>query len=182
MEFGAVVFWGLLAALLAAAFFAGAFWEKKRVMKEMEEQAEESDSEESSDSESEEEDEEPDYSLKMVLCVRKDLPMTKGKVCAQCCHAAVGAVNRARRQTKDLYKAWQRSGCKKVALQCPDEAAYMEICAEAQKAGLTYYAVCDAGRTQLEPNTFTVVALGPDREERIDKITGREGSHPLKLL
>lgn len=43
-----------------------------------------------------------DYSLKMVLCVRKDLPMTKGKACAQCCHAAVGAVNRARRQTKGV--------------------------------------------------------------------------------
>lgn len=59
MDFGAVLFWGILAALLAATFFTGAFWEKKRVMKEMEEQAEESDSEESSDSKSEEEDEEP---------------------------------------------------------------------------------------------------------------------------
>ena len=39
----------------------------------------------------------------MVLCVRKDLPMTKGKVCAQCCHAAVGAVNRARRETKSIF-------------------------------------------------------------------------------
>ena len=45
-----------------------------------------------------------DYSLKMVLCVRKDLPMTKGKTCAQCCHAAVGAVNRARRQTKGAFR------------------------------------------------------------------------------
>ena len=44
-----------------------------------------------------------DYSLKMVLCVRKDLPMTKGKTCAQCCHAAVGAANRARRQTKGAF-------------------------------------------------------------------------------
>lgn len=26
--------------------------------------------------------------------------MTKGKVCAQCCHAAVGAVSRARKHTK----------------------------------------------------------------------------------
>lgn len=87
----------------------------------------------------------------MVLCVRKDLPMTKGKACAQCCHAAVGAVNRARRTTKgllsilflclELYKAWQRSGCKKVALQCPDEATFMELCTEAEKAGLVYYAV-----------------------------------------
>ena len=40
---------------------------------------------------------------------------------------------------------------------------------------------CDAGRTQLEPNTFTVVAIGPDKEDRIDKITGKDGVCPLKL-
>ena len=45
-----------------------------------------------------------------------------------------------------------------------------------------YFIQCDAGRTQLEPNTLTVIALGPDHEERIDKITGRDGICPLKLL
>lgn len=87
----------------------------------------------------------------MVLCVRKDLPMTKGKACAQCCHAAVGAVNRARRETKcdgilclwyiALYKEWCRSGCKKVALSCPSLEVFMQLHEEAEKAGLVNYAV-----------------------------------------
>lgn len=88
----------------------------------------------------------------MVLCVRKDLPMSKGKTCAQCCHAAVGAVNRARRETKSnsiniiiynigLYKAWCHSGCKKVALSCPSLEEFIKIEQEAEKAGLVSYAV-----------------------------------------
>jgi hypothetical protein len=28
---------------------------------------------------------------KMVICVRTDLPMSKGKVAAQCCHGALAA-------------------------------------------------------------------------------------------
>lgn len=47
------------------------------------------------------------------------------------------------------------------------------------------YELCeqrDAGLTQIEPGSYTVVAIGPDDEEKIDKITGREGLFPLKLL
>ena len=59
MDFRVVLFAGALAALLVAAFFTGAFWGKKKALKEFEEKEEDSDSEEYSDSESEEEDEEP---------------------------------------------------------------------------------------------------------------------------
>lgn len=85
--------------------------------------------------------------------------MTKGKVCAQCCHAAVGAVNRARRETKSsfiwknallvgLYKAWCKSGCKKVALSCPSMEVFTELYKEAEKAGLVNYAV--VGKSELK--------------------------------
>ncbi|KAM7455961.1 hypothetical protein BLSTO_03287 [Blastocystis sp. subtype 1] len=161
--------------VFALGMVVGYKWCEKQIEEEYD------DDSDSSDESDEEEDENPDYSMKMVLCVRRDLPMTKGKACAQCCHAAVGAVGRARKHTKETYKTWCRSGCKKVALSCPDLDTYTNICHAAEKAGLTYYAVCDAGRTQLEPNTFTVVAIGPDKEERIDKITGKDGLFPLKL-
>ena len=102
----------LLSALLGA--FLGYKWFERQQLKAEEEEDSENDSsdEEYDDEESDDEEEEnpgtmlittelcKDYCMKMVLCVRKDLPMTKGKVCAQCCHAAVGAVSHARRYTK----------------------------------------------------------------------------------
>ena len=41
----------------------------------------------------------------------------------------------------ELYNTWKRSGCKKVALSCPDKDTFLSIADEAEKAGLTYYAV-----------------------------------------
>lgn len=106
----------LLTIILSTALgvFVGYKWFEKRQMEEEEQDDEEdysSDEEDDEEESDDEEDENPgrfafpwrlctDYSMKMVLCVRKDLPMTKGKVCAQCCHAAVGAVSHARRNTK----------------------------------------------------------------------------------
>ena len=102
----------ILSTLLG--FFIGYKWFERQQLKAEEDEDSDNDSsdEEYDEEESDdEEDENPgkliiktelhiDYSMKMVLCVRKDLPMTKGKVCAQCCHAAVGAVSHARRYTK----------------------------------------------------------------------------------
>lgn len=41
----------------------------------------------------------------------------------------------------ELYNTWKRNGCKKVALSCPDKDTFLSIADEAEKAGLTYYAV-----------------------------------------
>ena len=103
----------ILLSTLLGAFIGYKWFEKQQLKAEEEEDSENDSSDEEYEEEesSDEEDENPgtmmvatelhkDYSMKMVLCVRKDLPMTKGKVCAQCCHAAVGAVSHARRYTK----------------------------------------------------------------------------------
>ena len=47
----------------------------------------------------------------------------------------------------------------------------------AKKNDIANYLVTDAGRTQVPESTITVLGLGPDEDEILDKLTG-----DLKLL
>ncbi len=46
-------------------------------------------------------------SFKMILVVRTDLKMGKGKVAAQCSHAAVSAYKQVQRRNPELLKQWE---------------------------------------------------------------------------
>lgn len=52
----------------------------------------------------------PGAPCKMVLVVRKDVKMGKGKTAAQCCHAAVACYKIARRFQKKLVHVWEDMG------------------------------------------------------------------------
>jgi PTH2 family peptidyl-tRNA hydrolase len=56
------------------------------------------------------------------------------------------------------------------------------IHAAAKEAGLPCYTVVDAGRTQIAAGSRTVCGIGPAPVSVIDKITGKEGSHPAGLM
>lgn len=58
--------------------------------------------------------------LKLVLVVRNDLGMTKGKVAAQCSHATLGCYQEAMEQCPDVVKAWESVGQMKIVLKAPD--------------------------------------------------------------
>lgn len=55
--------------------------------------------------------------FKMVLVVRNDLKMGKGKIGAQCAHAAVGAYESATRKTPQIVRKWNNSGSMKIAVK-----------------------------------------------------------------
>lgn len=114
---------------------------------------------------------------KMVLVVRNDLKMGRGKIGAQCGHGAVGAYQKAMHRSPRLVRAWENTGCAKVALKVESEAELMAIKRAAEAQGLNTCLIRDAGRTQIEPNSKTVLAIGPAAVEDIDKVTGH-----LKLL
>jgi PTH2 family peptidyl-tRNA hydrolase len=59
--------------------------------------------------------------MKMILVVRNDLKMGKGKAAAQCSHAAVAAYKIARSKCPDILKKWERSGQQKVVVKVEDE-------------------------------------------------------------
>lgn len=114
---------------------------------------------------------------KLVLVVRNDLKMGKGKIAAQCSHASVLAYRQLQQSSAELLKEWEASGQRKVVVKVDDEMSLMELAHHARRVGLLTSIVCDAGRTQIAAGSKTVLGIGPGPEELVDKITGH-----LKLL
>jgi PTH2 family peptidyl-tRNA hydrolase len=110
--------------------------------------------------------------MKMVLLVRGDLQMSKGKMAAQCAHAAVAAYKTASTKATKCLKHWELDGQAKMALRVDSEAELVELIRSARQAGLVADSIKDAGRTQLVPGTRTVGAIGPAPARLIDLITG----------
>ncbi len=50
----------------------------------------------------------------MVLVVRTDLGMQKGKAAAQCAHAALACYKKALKSHPDALASWERTGQAKV--------------------------------------------------------------------
>ncbi|HDD60639.1 MAG: peptidyl-tRNA hydrolase [Thermoplasmata archaeon] len=114
---------------------------------------------------------------KMVIVVRSDLDMGKGKMAAQVAHAAVSAAYSAWTRRRELFKRWYAEGQRKVVVKVPSLKELLQIKKEAEEGGIITALVTDAGLTQLPPGTVTALGIGPEREGIIDDITGH-----LKLL
>ena len=119
----------------------------------------------------------PGAEYKQVLVVREDLRMGRGKVAAQCCHASIGAFKRLWRRRDAALLRWDECGQTKVVLGVGSLEELHAILAKAQELGVGHYLVSDAGRTQVEPGTQTVLAVGPAPVSTVNSVTGH-----LKLL
>lgn len=107
--------------------------------------------------------------FKLVLVVRKDLKMGVGKIAAQCSHASVIAYQKC--STVSRIR-WTLNGQKKIVVSCPNEQALFDVQSKANSIGVLTNLVRDAGHTQVEPGTITVMAVGPANEELVDQVTG----------
>ena len=112
----------------------------------------------------------------MVLCVRTDLGMGKGKVAAQCGHATLWLYKKAMGSDPSMVDRWEARGQAKVALKVAGEEEMLALKQAARSLGLQTNVVLDAGRTQIAPNTRTVLAILGE-VETLDTVTGS-----LKLL
>ncbi|GAB6028711.1 Peptidyl-tRNA hydrolase protein 2, mitochondrial [Chamberlinius hualienensis] len=109
---------------------------------------------------------------KLVIVVRNDLKMGKGKAAAQCAHAAVLAYKQLNASNVEALKYWELHGQPKVVLKVEDENSLLDIVKEAKLAGLTTSVIRDAGRTQIASGSRTVAGIGPGPIDLVDKITG----------
>lgn len=118
-----------------------------------------------------------DAPFKLVLCVNGSLRMHKGKIAAQCCHAALGAYKLAFKYADTAINAWEDNGQEKEAVQVDTEEEMFSVCKKAAAAGLVTCLFVDEGRTQVAPGSKTVLAIGPAPVAAFKDLT----SH-LKLL
>jgi peptidyl-tRNA hydrolase, PTH2 family len=98
---------------------------------------------------------------KMVLVVNMSLQMGKGKIAAQCGHAALGAYRIAVEKCPTAVRWWLRMGQAKIAVKCDDDAQLEAIATVARAAGLVCCQIEDAGKTQIAAGSRTVLAIGP---------------------
>ncbi|MGI5175675.1 peptidyl-tRNA hydrolase Pth2 [Dactylosporangium sp. CA-152071] len=106
---------------------------------------------------------------KMVLVVRTDLGMGRGKIAAQVAHAAVSAVLQGPHGA--VFEAWLQAGQPKVVLKVAGAAELAELCGHAVEAGLPVQVIHDAGRTQVAAGTATCCAIGPALPADVDPVT-----------
>lgn len=106
--------------------------------------------------------------------MRADIKMSRGKIAAQACHASLGAYKKA---DPSVLKKWEAEGEKKVVLKVKDLDELFEIHELAKATNMPIYLVHDAGHTELPRSTITCLGIGPDEDEKVDKIT-----QDLKLL
>jgi PTH2 family peptidyl-tRNA hydrolase len=118
-----------------------------------------------------------DGDYKMVILVRTDLKMTKGKIAAQAGHASVNCALSIKKKDPKMFDMWALSGQAKVVLKVASEKELFEYKALADAQNINNSLITDAGRTQIEPGSITCLGIGPASSAVLDKITGE-----LKML
>ena len=104
--------------------------------------------------------------MKQVILVRSDLKMGLGKLSSQVAHASLEAALKS-----DKLKEWKNKGTKKVILKVKDEKELLYYYELAKKNKITNALIKDAAKTFFKEPTITCLAIGPEKEEKIDKIT-----------
>lgn len=137
--------------------------------------------------------------VKQVIVIRKDLKMRKGKAIAQGAHAAMKVMlDRAstikiakdskiwadewmwqlQLNEKEPIFNWLKGSFTKVVVGVDSLEELEEIEHKAIKLGILTAKILDAGRTEFHgERTITALAVGPEWNSKLDKVTGK-----LKLL
>lgn len=113
-----------------------------------------------------------DFKYKLVVAVRRDLDMGKGKIAVQVGHASITAGEETRRQHLEWWRNWFNEGQCKVVVKVNSERDLLDLHRTAEELGLAAALIHDSGLTQVAPGTLTCVGIGPAPAELVDKVTG----------
>ncbi len=131
---------------------------------------------------------------KMMIVMRRDLKMRKGKIAAQAGHACIDAVLRALQKEdrmNDLVMSadgmtlnnsdkptsplveWFNNGCTKVCVYVDSEDDLLGIAGKAEERGIIVAVITDWGLTEFHgEHTKTCLALEPLPAEIANELTG----------
>ena len=134
------------------------------------------------------------YQSKMMIVMRRDLKMRKGKIAAQAGHACIDAILMALSKEgrlndfemtdegfllKDTDKPstplsdWFMYGCAKICVYVDSEEDLLSIANKATEKGIIAAVITDAGMTEFHGvPTKTCLALEPLPAEMADELTG----------
>jgi len=130
--------------------------------------------------------------IKQVIVVRTDLKniqgqkIRTGKIAVQVAHASMkvffdvmGKENSSNSNYANYYfqadqdvQEWIDGIFTKICLSVNSEAELLDIYNKAKEAGLLCSLIQDCGKTEFKEPTYTCCAIGPDKSEKIDIITG----------
>ncbi|EIM19774.1 PTH2-domain-containing protein [Wallemia mellicola CBS 633.66] len=111
---------------------------------------------------------------KLVLVVRTDLGMTKGKIAAQCSHATLACYKALQQSNPTLLRHWERTGQAKITVQAKSEEELLILQAQAQSLNVCARSIQDAGRTQIEAGSTTVLGIGPAPVDLVNMVTSNQ--------
>ena len=134
------------------------------------------------------------YKSKMMIVMRRDLKMRKGKIAAQAGHACIDAILMALSKEgrlndfettndgialRDTDKPttplsdWFKYGCAKVCVYVDSEEELLSIAQKASEKGIIASVITDAGMTEFHGvPTKTCLALEPLPADVADELTG----------
>ncbi|TIB79818.1 PTH2-domain-containing protein [Wallemia mellicola] len=137
---------------------------------------------------------------KLVLVVRTDLGMTKGKIAAQCSHATL-ACYKALQQSNPtvctlfasdafttsslgayrvksylylIHSLISLSRQAKITVHAKSEEELLILQAQAQSLNVCARSIQDAGRTQIEAGSTTVLGIGPAPVDLVNMVTSNQ--------
>lgn len=119
--------------------------------------------------------------IKQVIVIRKDLNMRKGKMIAQGSHGSIAFLTRRLENNEpitEVQKEWLKNSFTKICVSVDSEQELLDIAEKARINNVECHVVTDNGTTEFNGvPTKTCLALGPDKAEILDQISGH-----LKLL
>jgi PTH2 family peptidyl-tRNA hydrolase len=78
----------------------------------------------------------------------------------------------SRARARPWFDRWMEEGQRKVVVKAPDLKTLGLLKEQAIGEGIVAVMVQDAGLTEVEPGTVTVLGIGPAPDEAVDVVTG----------